>query len=264
MIINVHAGHNPDGKAACGAVGLFKESTEARKVKNEVIKRLKAAGHTVYDCTCNNGVSQSDVLKKIVAKCNAHTVDLDVSIHFNAGASDEKGNGRTTGAEVLVYSAASSAKGCAAKVCEKISALGYRNRGVKVNTGLYYLKNTKAPSMLIECCFVDDKDDATLYRYKDMAAAIVRGITDDTTPTKKPQTSAPAVGALKAGTIVSFVGKKHYTSANAASGQACKPGRAKITQVYQPGKSRHPYHLVAVSGGGGSVHGWVNASDIKE
>ena len=27
MKINVHAGHNPDGKIACGAVGLIKEST---------------------------------------------------------------------------------------------------------------------------------------------------------------------------------------------------------------------------------------------
>ncbi len=27
MKINVHAGHNPDGKIACGAVGLKKEST---------------------------------------------------------------------------------------------------------------------------------------------------------------------------------------------------------------------------------------------
>ena len=33
MKINVHAGHNPDGKIDCGAVGLIKESTEARKVK---------------------------------------------------------------------------------------------------------------------------------------------------------------------------------------------------------------------------------------
>ena len=49
MKINVHAGHNPDGKIACGAVGLIKESTQARKVKNYVIKYLKVAGHTVYD-----------------------------------------------------------------------------------------------------------------------------------------------------------------------------------------------------------------------
>ena len=72
MKINVHAGHNPDGKIACGAVGLIKESTEARKVKKKVIKLLRKKGHTVYDCTCQNGKSQTDVLKRIVAKCNQH------------------------------------------------------------------------------------------------------------------------------------------------------------------------------------------------
>ena len=55
---------------------------------------------------------------------------------------------------------------------------------------------------------------------------------------------------------------KHYTNANAASGTACKPGKAKVTQVYQPGKAKHPYHLVAVSGGGSTVYGWVDAADI--
>lgn len=90
MKFNVHAGHNPDGKIACGACGLIKESTEARKVKKEVIKLLRAKGHTVYDCTCANGKSQTNVLKKIVTKCNKHKVDLDISIHFNAGAGDKK------------------------------------------------------------------------------------------------------------------------------------------------------------------------------
>lgn len=93
MKFNVHAGHNPDGKIACGACGLIKESTEARKVKKEVIKLLRAKGHTVYDCTCANGKSQTDVLKQIVTKCNKHKVDLDISIHFNCGVGDKKGNG---------------------------------------------------------------------------------------------------------------------------------------------------------------------------
>lgn len=66
----------------------------------------------------------------------------------------------------------------------------------------------------------------------------------------------------KVGDIVDFTGSKHYTNANAASGTACKPGKAKITQVYQPGKAKHPYHLVAVSGGGSNVYGWVDAADI--
>ena len=35
------------------------------------------------------------------------------------------------------------------------------------------------PAMLIECCFVDDKDDVELYDYKSMAEAIVYGITGE-------------------------------------------------------------------------------------
>ena len=177
MRINVSAGHNPDGKVACGAVGLLKESTEARKVTNEVVRILKEQGHTVYNCTCDNGTSQSDVLKKIVAKCNQHSVDLDVSIHFNAGASAQKKNGQTTGTEVLVYNDSSKAMAAAQRVAKQISALGFKNRGIKIRDGLYFLRNTKSPAMLIECCFVDDGDDAALYDYKKMAAAIVQGIT---------------------------------------------------------------------------------------
>lgn len=177
MIINVHAGHNPDGKVACGASGFIQESTEARKVKNEVVSQLRQLGHTAYDCTCNNGASQADVLTKIVNTCNSHEVDLDVSIHFNAGACDSVGNGKTTGTEVFIYNASSKSKTYADKVCTAIAELGFKNRGVKISTSLYFLKKTKAPAMLIECCFVDDKDDVQLYDYQSMAAAIVYGIT---------------------------------------------------------------------------------------
>lgn len=177
MIINIHAGHNPDGKVACGAIGLIKESTEARLVKNEVIRLLQLMGHTVYDCTVDNGTSQSNVLTNIVSKCNAHKVDLDVSIHFNSGANDKSGNGKTTGVEVLLYSATSKAKSYADATAKAIELLGFRNRGVKVRTDLYFLKRTASPAMLVECCFVDDADDVKLYDYKSMANAIVKGIT---------------------------------------------------------------------------------------
>lgn len=184
MKINIHAGHNPDGRIACGAVGLIKESTEARKVKNEVIRLLRNSGHTVYDCTVDNGTSQNDVLSTIVDKCNNHEVDLDISIHFNSGRNDKKGDDATGGTEVYVYSKSSKAKSAAEKICKAIAALGYKNRGVKTSTSLYVIKHTNSPSMLIECCFVDDKDDVEIYNYKTMAEAIVRGITGKN-PTSK-------------------------------------------------------------------------------
>lgn len=199
MKINVHAGHNPDGKVACGAVGIIRESTEARRVKDEVISQLRQLGHTVKDCTVDNGTSQADVLTKIVNKCNEGlwAADLDVSIHFNAGAGDRAGNGKTTGTEVLVYNQTSKARTYAQRICNEISALGFRNRGVKYSTSLYVLKKTKAPALLVECCFVDDKDDVQRYDYKTMAAAIVKGITGQTAAATpgKPDDAASGAGA---------------------------------------------------------------------
>lgn len=69
----------------------------------------------------------------------------------------------------------------------------------------------------------------------------------------------PAVGD-----IVNFTGSRHYASANAAKGSACTGGRAKITRIYKPDKSKHPYHLVRVSGSGSTVYGWVDAGTFTK
>lgn len=62
----------------------------------------------------------------------------------------------------------------------------------------------------------------------------------------------PAVGDT-----VIYNGTVHYVNAYAASGYNCTGGKAKITQIYQLGKSKHPYHLVGIDC---SVHGWVDES----
>lgn len=68
---------------------------------------------------------------------------------------------------------------------------------------------------------------------------------------------------LKKGDVVTFTGKKHYSSANSKTPVSCKPGKATITlDPYLKGK--HPYHLVAVKGGTSNVYGWVDAEDIYE
>lgn len=66
---------------------------------------------------------------------------------------------------------------------------------------------------------------------------------------------------LNVGDIVNFKGTTHYRSSYAgAAGFTCKPGKAKVTAINKTGV--HPYHLVAVGGGGSTVYGWVNTSDI--
>lgn len=184
MVINVHAGHN---HIVPGASGYLDETTEDRRVKELVIAKLRALGHTVYDCTDETGNTSSQNLANIVAKCNAHAADLDVSIHFNAF------NGTANGTEVWCYSAGSAAVPYAQKIVNKISALGFVNRGVKYSTGLYVLKHTSSPALLVECCFCDSKTDASLYNSEKMANAIVEGITgqvvSNTTSTATTQKS---------------------------------------------------------------------------
>ena len=185
MKINIHAGHNPKGKVACGAIGLLDESTENRNVVKELKAILEAEGHTVFDCTCDNGTSVSDVINKIAAKSNANNVDLDISIHFNSGANDKVGNNKSTGTECLIYNTSNNKEVVAKRVCANIAQLGFKNRGVKIRTDLSILKKTKASCILVECCFVDDKDDVKLYNAKSMAKAIAQGILGKTIEDKK-------------------------------------------------------------------------------
>lgn len=170
MRFNVHAGHNADGRIGCGAGGVFTESTAARQVKDVVIRLLRENGHEVFDCTVDDAPSVNANLVQIVDKCNAHSVDLDVSIHFNAS----DGNGH--GTEVLVYSTSSASYGAAQNIVNSIAGLGFSNRGVKVRNGLYVLRRTNSPALLIECCFCDSELDASIYNPDSMGTAIVNGI----------------------------------------------------------------------------------------
>ncbi|WP_455683512.1 N-acetylmuramoyl-L-alanine amidase [Thomasclavelia sp.] len=165
-IYNVHAGHNFN---VSGSSGYFSETVEDRNVKDAVISKLQSLNFTVYDCTDDSGKTQNENLANIVSKCNTHAVDLNISIHFNAS------NGQGHGVEVLQYS--NRTKTVAQNICNAIAQLGFKNRGVKDRTDLYVLKHTKAPAILIECCFCDSAIDAGLYNYDSMATAIVKGLT---------------------------------------------------------------------------------------
>lgn len=173
MKFNISAGHNPDGKIACGTVNNalnMKESTEARYQTKKVVEYLKADGHTANNCTVDNGTGQSDVLNKLVAKHNSHSVDWDVSIHFNdTDKKDLNGDGKNVGVEVWYYNNTNTAKReeCIKKaelVCENLSKIGFKNRGAKPTTSLKFLRKTNAKAILIEVCFCSDADDVKLYK----------------------------------------------------------------------------------------------------
>ena len=179
-VYNVHGGHN---FIVPGAKGLLDETTEDRKVTARVISALRNAGHTVYDCTDDSGRTQGQNLANIVAKCNAHPVDLNISNHLNAGGG--------TGVEVWCYN--EKTKDIAAAICANVSAaLGIPNRGVKYSKNLYVLRKTAGSAILVECCFVDNQNDASHWNADKCGDAIASAIAGKTVAGTASGGSAPA------------------------------------------------------------------------
>lgn len=188
MKIAVRGGHCPK---ATGASALIDELKEDRLVKDVVIKYLKELGHTVLDVTPPDSISSlSTDLSYGVNKANEWGADLFVSIHFNKAYASYNG---ALGTEVYVY----SENDVAGRVVNGLASLGFKNRGQKVRTGLYELKNTKMKSMIIEVCFVEATEDVALYQRlgadtigKNIAESItnkkiVEVVTPSTTPSNQ-------------------------------------------------------------------------------
>lgn len=85
-----------------------------------------------------------------------------------------------SGCECYTYKGNESA--AAVGICEELSALGFRNRGVKDGSHIYVISKTKMPAVLVEVCFVDNMADVKNYKRlgSKVAQAITRGILKQT------------------------------------------------------------------------------------
>ena len=173
MKIAIRGGHCPN---VTGAKGIIDELTEDRKVKNSVIKYLKQLNHDVLDVTPpDNTTSSSADLYYGVNKANKWGADLFVSIHFNKAYDSYNG---ALGSEVCVYSSFYTAE----RVVNGLASLGFKNRGQKIRTGLYELRNTTMKAMIIEVCFVEATSDISLYNklgYDLIGKTIAESITNN-------------------------------------------------------------------------------------
>jgi N-acetylmuramoyl-L-alanine amidase len=168
MKIGIDLGHTLQGPNS-GAEGIRKETDLNREVGFRVIEKLQKLGHEVVNCTLDAANSNSESLSYRVRTANQNNVDLYFSIHFNCS------NGQGHGVECFAMS--STGRECAQRIVNEIASLGFTNRGVKDGSGLYVVKNTNAPAVLIECCFIDNQEDMDRYNAEEMAVAIVKGIT---------------------------------------------------------------------------------------
>lgn len=176
MIYEINCGHCLSGKDT-GAIGNgFKEQDLTRQIGYSVMSKLKEMEHTIIDCTVNYADSVNEALSLICSKANSIKADMFVSIHLNA--SDSKGHGT----EIFTYGSNEIKE--ARNILNNIVSLGYSNRGIKDGKNLAVIKNTKAPAMLIEVCFIDNVADMKLFDIENISNAIVKGLTGEV-PIKK-------------------------------------------------------------------------------
>lgn len=178
----ISSGH---GKIVGGAVGFINERAEAVKVVDRVYAILtnsyNGRGYRYHESTAQN---QSQNLANIVNYHNSKDRELDVSVHFNSASAS------ATGTECLYYDAKSlSAKMSAAMA----KALDVRDRGPKERKELYFLRNTTKPAILLEVCFVSNKDDVAKYKanFERLCQAIAKVIADYLGYKKEATTPSP-------------------------------------------------------------------------
>ena len=185
--VNISSGHSINCQ---GAVDIINEVTEARKVVDRVYEIIKASGKQCYKYH-DTSSSSTQNLVNIVNWHNGFKDGVDVSIHFNAYAHVDK----PMGVEVCYYSNSSLAVAVSKEIA---TAGGFIDRGAKQRTGLYFLKHTNKPAILIEVCFVDSVADVNLYRanFERICQAIAKSLIGSIVA-QAPATSIPVATAPK-------------------------------------------------------------------
>lgn len=166
--INISSGHSINCQ---GASDILNEVTEARRVVDRIYEMCKAMGIEVYKYH-DTSSSSSQNLANIANWHNKFKDGIDVSIHFNC----YQHTSNSMGTEVCYYSQSELAD----KVSSAISkASGLKNRGGKERKGLYVLRHTNKPMILIEVCFLDSSYDVQKYQenFDNICSAIIEALT---------------------------------------------------------------------------------------
>lgn len=186
----IYAGHGGSDAGAC-CKGR-KEKDYTLNVSNGVSTILRGAGFEIIN---NRTTDVNRSINNDAKLANNNNVDGVIEFHFNAAG----GNGTET-----YYSVAGGkGKELAQAINDRIASLGFKNRGIKTKVGAdrtdYFgiIRQTKAPAVLVEICFIDSDSDMDLYhRTKDIVNHIADAIYNfyggrKATPQPQPQPQQP-------------------------------------------------------------------------
>ena len=175
--IYIDQGHNPENPNAGAEGNGLREQTITYNVGQELAALLRANPDFEVRLsrptpTTSLGTSNSTSLAARVNDANAWGADYFISIHTNASSNPD-----ATGVEAFAYAQPSRAFSLGEDIVENLSRVtGLRDRGMKVRPGLYVLRRTNMPAVLVELGFITNPEDAALMNNNPVLFA--RGIYD--------------------------------------------------------------------------------------
>ena len=124
---------------------------------------------------------ENDTAMEEVRECNEFDPDVAIDIHINSSVGNSG-----DGAEVFHTIGGGTGKILAENVLNEITKIGQNSRGIKTRTNSegkdYYafIRLTKAPANIIECAFINNKNDIKIIdtpeEQKQMGIAIAKGV----------------------------------------------------------------------------------------
>ncbi|MEG1614830.1 MAG: N-acetylmuramoyl-L-alanine amidase, partial [Oscillospiraceae bacterium] len=163
------------GGADSGAVGNgFLEKDLNLSIATFCKNKLEEYGIEVL---MSRNVDENEGLVERIRECNEYNPDLCLDIHNNAGGGD--------GIEIYRSVAGGKSTELAQNIENAVVNIGQNSRGVKTklqndgNDWFGFVRDTKAPAVLVECAFVDTVDVEiinTSDKQKIMGEAIAHGI----------------------------------------------------------------------------------------
>ena len=173
--IFIDQGHNPQNPNAGAEANGLREQDINYEVGVRLANLLRANPNFEVMLSRNTpeeslGSTTAESLQMRVNMANSWGADYFISIHCNANT-----NTNISGSEAYVFRLYSVAYDLARSLLAGLhNATGLQNRGVMTNPGLYVLRRTQMPAVLVELGYLTNLEDATLLR--DDPQAFARGL----------------------------------------------------------------------------------------
>ncbi len=163
MKIFIDQGHNPQNPNAGAEANGVREQDVNYAVGVDLAAMLESNPFFEVRLSRNSpteqlGTSVATSLAARVDAANNWGADYFISLHCNSSP-----NTSASGSEVYVYSETSAAFPLGEDILVGLqNATGLPNRGMRINPGLYVLRRTNMPALLVEMGYLTNSRDADL------------------------------------------------------------------------------------------------------